>query len=104
MESKEWTAKPDEELRIPPEYITGLKYEVLILSSRKDFTPLDCKRYKRHGQVVTLYDVIWDTSEKNARREIIRQRVSWHNKIELLNIGCIIFPLPENEVSPPQAD
>jgi len=95
MESKEWIAKPDEELGIPVEYHTGLKYEVLILSSRKDFSPLMCKRYEREGQVVTLYDVIWDTSEKNARREITRQVVSWHNKIELVNIGCIVIPVPE---------
>jgi hypothetical protein len=105
MESKEWTAEPNEELRIPAEYLTGLKYEVVILSSRKDFAPLKCKRYERQGQVVTLYDVIWDTSKRNARREIIQQVVSWHEKIELLNIGCIIIPIPEIEVvSPPQAD
>lgn len=103
MESKEWTAKADEELQIPAEYLEGLKYEILVLSSKKVFS-FRCTDYAIKGQVITCNNAIMDTSKRNARGDVTLQRVSYHDKIHLINVGCMAIPIPESEVSSPQAD
>lgn len=102
MESQEWTANPEEELLIPPAYITNLKYEILILSSKKTFTfrCIDYERDKRDAFV--FHNVIMDTSTRNARGVITLQRVSYHDKVTLCNTGFMVIPIPKTdaEVSP----
>lgn len=102
MESKEWTAPPDEELRIPAEYLTGLVYEVIVLSAKKLFT-FKCGSYELSGQLSTFHRVIMDTSKRNARGDVTLQRVSYHEQITLGNTGFMLIPIPD-EVSPQPAD
>lgn len=94
MESKEWTAQPDSDLQIPAEYLTGLKYEILVLSSKKVFT-FRCASYKLKGQTTIFQRVIMDTSLRNARGQITLQRVSYHDKVILANVGFMAIPVPE---------
>lgn len=103
MESKEWTAKADEELRIPETYLKGLQYEILVLSSKKVFT-FRCVSYKLKGQTTIFRRVIMDTSMRNARGDITLHRVSYHDKVILANVGFMAIPVPETEASPPPAD
>ena len=107
MESKEWTAKAGEQLLIPAEYLTGLQYEILVLSSKKVFT-FRCANYELQGQTTIFNQVIMDTSKRNARGDVTLHRVSYHEHIILANVGFMAIPVPEteteSEVSPPQAD
>jgi hypothetical protein len=98
MESKEWTAKAGEELRIPAEYLTGLQYEILVLSSKKVFT-FRCVSYKLKGQTTIFHRVIMDTSLRNARGDITLHRVSYHERVILANTGFMAIPVPENDTS-----
>lgn len=100
MESKEWMAKPDEELQIPSEYLTGLQYEILVLSSKKVFT-FRCVSYDLKEQTTIFHRVIMDTSLRNARGDITLHRVSYHGQIVLANVGFMAIPVPESETSPP---
>lgn len=101
MESKEWTFRPDEPPLIPKEYLTGLKYEILVLSSKKLFQ-FKCTDYVLEGQVCTFNNVIMDTSVRNARGDVKLQRISYHETIVLGNTGFMAIPIPEaeGEVSP----
>ena len=93
MKSQEWTAKAGE-LRIPAEYLTGLKYEILVLSSKKVFT-FKCVSYDLKGQTTIFHRVIMDTSLRNARGDITLHRVSYHEQIILANVGFMAIPVPE---------
>ena len=103
MESKEWTAAPDEDLLIPEEYMIGLNYEIIVLSSKKVFT-FKCAEYSLEGNVYTLHRVIIDTSKRNARGQVTLQRVSYHEKVMLANVGFMAIPIPESEVSQQSGD
>ena len=93
MKSQEWTAAPGKELEIPAEYLTGLVYEILILSAKKTFT-FRCTDYKLDGQICTFNDVIMDTSLRNARGNVTLRRVSYHENIILANVGFMAIPIP----------
>lgn len=97
-ESIEWTAQPNEELKIPEEYLTGLKHEIIVLSSKKLFT-FKCTNYDLNGGICTFNRVVIDTSMRNARGQVTLQRVSYHEKVDLANVGFMAIPVPEAEVS-----
>lgn len=103
MESKEWEAKPGEELQIPAEYLTGLKYEILVLSSKKTFT-FRCVKYSLKGQTTIFQGVIMDTSKRNARGDVTLQRVSYHEQVILANVGFMAIPVPEESEASPQPE
>lgn len=105
MESKEWTALPNEELKIPEEYLTGLKYEIIVLSSKKLFT-FRCRDYSpgMTSNYCILSHVIIDTSKRNARGDVTLQRVSYHAEVILANVGFMAIPVPESEASETPAD
>ncbi|MBA7644868.1 hypothetical protein ES703_52615 [subsurface metagenome] len=46
LEQNQWQAGPDEELKIPEVYITQLKYEIVVLTQKKEFT-FRCSKYKQ---------------------------------------------------------
>jgi hypothetical protein len=100
MESKEWTAKAGEELRIPEGYLRDLKYEILVLSSKKVFT-FRCVSYNLKGQTTIFRRVIMDTSMRNARGDITLHRVSYHEQVILANTGFMTIPLPEENQGDP---
>lgn len=103
MESKEWTAKADEQLLIPEQYLTGLRYEILVLSSKKTFT-FRCTDYRLKGQTCIFNNVIMDTSKRNARGDVTLQRVSYHEKVILANTGFMAIPVPEESDTSQQPD
>ena len=93
--SKEWTAKPDEQLMIPEEYNRCFVYDITILSAKR-LMNFQCASYELDGQTCTFYDVILDTSEKNARGKVTLQRVSYHENVILGNTGFMAVPIPAN--------
>lgn len=103
MTSREWTGPPDKALPIPEEYVLGLKYEVLVLSSKKVFT-FKCVDYSREGGIFAFKGVIIDTSHRNARGQLTEYRISYHDEIVLANVGFMLIPLPEPSASETPAD
>lgn len=98
MESKEWTAQewtaePGAELRIPEQYLTDLRYDITVLSSKKLFL-FRCVGYSLDGNICTFHGVIIDTSKRNARGAVTLQRVSYHERVVLANVGFMAIPVP----------
>ena len=93
MYSQEWTAKPGEKLEIPEQFIRDLKWDIMVLSSKK-VTTLQCREYEQNG---ACWGVIWDTSEYNARGKMTLQRVSYHEVVYMVNVGFIAIPIPTPE-------
>lgn len=93
LKSQEWTAKPGELLEIPAEYLVDLKWDIMVLSSKK-VTTLQCREYDQNG---VCHGVIWDTSETNARGKVTLQRVSYHEVVYLVNVGFMAIPIPTPE-------
>jgi len=99
----QWQAGPDEEIRIPEIYITRLKYEVVVLDRKKEFT-FRCSEYEQvQGGAWRFANVIIDTSKLNAKGEVELKRVTYHPEIVLVNATVMIVPAPE-ELIPGEAD
>ena len=102
-EQNQWEAGPDEELRIPEAYITRLKYEIVVLDQKKEFT-FRCSEYKQvRGGAWRFANVIIDTSKLNARGDVELKRVTYHPEIVLANVPFMVVPAPE-KISPGEAD
>ncbi len=99
MQSREWTAVPEEKLKIPEEYYRDQNYEILILSAKKTFSQITCTDYELEGDVCKLHRVFIDTSEKNSRGKVTLQRVSYHEEVDLVNVGFMAIPLPRDSAS-----
>lgn len=97
MQSKEWTAKASEKLNFSDKDEKELKrcltYDVTILSAKRMMT-FQCGSYQLDGAICTFYDVLLDTSEKNARGTVTLQRVSYHERVILGNTGFMAIPIP----------
>lgn len=95
-EQNQWEAGPDEDLKIPEVYITQLKYEIVILGQKKEFT-FRCSKYKRgRGGAWRFANVIIDTSKLNAKGEVELKRVTYHPEIVLVNVPFMVVPAPED--------
>jgi hypothetical protein len=91
----QWEAGPDEELKIPEVYITQLKYEIVVLDQKKDFT-FRCSEYEQVPSGAWRFaNVIIDTSKLNAKGEMELKRVTYHPEIELVNVPFMVVPAPE---------
>ncbi|MBA7533271.1 hypothetical protein ES705_25506 [subsurface metagenome] len=94
-EHNQWQAGPDEELKIPSIYITRLKYEIVILGLKKDFT-FRCSEYEQvPGGAWRFANVIIDTSRLNAKGEVELKRVTYHPELELVNVPFMAIPAVE---------
>ncbi len=103
LEQNQWEAGPDEELSIPEVYITQLKYEIVILGQKKEFT-FRCSEYEWiEGGAWRFANVIIDSSKLNAKGEIELKRVTYHPEIVLVNVPFMAIPAPE-EISPGETD
>ncbi|MBA7652120.1 hypothetical protein ES703_59949 [subsurface metagenome] len=97
LEQNQWEAGPDEELSIPEVYITQLKYEIVILDQKKEFT-FRCSKYKKvRGGAWRFANVIIDTSKLNAKGELELKRVTYHPEIVLINATVMVLPALEKE-------
>ena len=102
-EQHQWEAGPDEELKIPEMYITQLKFEIVILGLKKEFT-FRCSKYKRvRGGSWRFTNVVIDTSKLNAKGDVELKRVTYHPKIELVNVPFMVVPAVE-ELTPEEPD
>jgi len=103
VEQHQWEAGPDEELKIPAVYITRLKYEIVVLDQKKEFT-FRCSKYKRvRGGAWRFANVIIDTSKLNAKGDVELKRVTYHPEIVLINATCMVVQAPE-EVTAEEPD
>ncbi len=95
LEQNQWEAGPDEELKIPEVYITQLKYEIVILDQKKEFT-FRCSEYEWiEGGAWRFANVIIDTSKLNAKGEVELKRVTYHPEIRLVNVPFMVMPAVE---------
>ena len=95
LEQNQWEAGPDEELKIPEVYITQLKYEIVVLDQKKEFT-FRCSEYEKVPSGAWRFaNVIIDTSKRNARGDVELKRVTYHPEIELVNVPFMVVPAPE---------
>ncbi|MBA7711713.1 hypothetical protein ES703_120679 [subsurface metagenome] len=90
----QWEAKPDEDLKIPEAYIRELKFEVVVFSSKRDFT-FRCKDFKAKSKTWLFEGVLIDTSKRNPQGEVYLKRLTYHPAISLVNVGFMIIPAPE---------
>jgi len=92
----QWEAEPDEELKIPESYITGLCYEIIVFNQKKTFT-FRCKSYKHQENGAWLFEnIIIDTSKRNPKGEVELKRVTYHPEAVLVNIPFMVIPAPES--------
>jgi len=102
-EQHQWEAEPDEELKIPEVFITRLKYEIVVLGQKKEFT-FRCSKYKKvRGGAWRFDHVIIDTSKLNAKGDVELKRVTYHPEIVLLNVPIMVVPAVEG-LGPGEAD
>ena len=97
LDQNQWEAGPDEELSIPEVYITQLKYEIVVLDQKKEFT-FRCSKYKQvKGGAWRFANVIIDTSKLNAKGDVELKRVTYHPEIVLANVPFMVVPAVETE-------
>lgn len=97
---REWTAEPDEELKIPEVYIKDLRYEVVVFTRKErggsDFT-FRCKSYKQTKNGEYRFGcVVIDTSKRNSKGEVDLVRLTYHPELALVNAAFMIVPAPES--------
>ncbi len=96
-EQDQWEAGPEEELKIPQVYITQLKYEIVVLDQKKEFT-FRCSEYKKvRGGAWRFANVIIDSSKLNAKGELELKRVTYHPEIVLVNATFMVVPAVETK-------
>lgn len=95
MEQNQWEAGPDEELKIPEVYVSRLKYEIVVLGQKKEFT-FRCSEYEQTpGGAWRFANVIIDTSKQNPKGDVDLKRVTYHPEIELVNVPFMVVPAVE---------
>jgi len=92
---KEWEGKP-EDVAIPEIYIKNLHHEIIVFARKErggsDFA-FRCKDYQRSSEGAWVFTgVIMDTSKLNPKGEVELARVTYHPKVELVNIGFMVVP------------
>ena len=100
LEQNQWEAGPDEELKISEVYITQLKYEIVVLDQKKEFT-FRCSDYTIKGisaRRCRFSNVIIDTSKLNAKGDVELKRVTYHPEIVLVNVPFMVLPAVEGQV------
>lgn len=94
-EQHQWEAGPDEELKIPEVFITRLKYEIVVLAQKKEFT-FRCSEYLFiEGNCWRFANVIIDTSKLNAKGDVELKRITYHPEIGLVNVPFMVVPAVE---------
>lgn len=101
FEQNQWEAGPNEELKIPEGYITGLKYEIVVFD-KKTFT-FRCRDYEyQEGNAWRFENIIIDTSKRNPAGEVELTRFTYHPEITLVNLPFMVIPAPEVSASDAQ--
>lgn len=98
FEQNQWEAGPGEDLAIPEAYVTGLKYEIVVLTEKKAYT-FRCADYEPMHEGANAWrciGVIIDTSKRNPKGEVTLKRLSYHPEVTLANVPFMAIPAPEN--------
>ncbi|KKN34642.1 hypothetical protein LCGC14_0791580 [marine sediment metagenome] len=95
----EWEAGPDEDLKVPREYIEDLKFEVIVFARKErggqDFT-FRCKDYSPvEGGAWSFDGVIIDTSKRDPSGDVTLKRLTYHPALSLVNVAFMVVPAPE---------
>jgi len=97
QEQNQWEAGPGEELKIPEIYIRRLKFEIVVFTTKKDFT-FRCSEYEQVPSGAWRFgNVIIDTSKRNAKGDVELKRVTYHPEIELVNVPFMVMQAVESE-------
>jgi len=95
FEQSQWEAGPNEDLKIPEGYITGLQYEIIVQWQKKTFT-FRCQNFsKREDNAWRFENIIIDTSKRNPKGEVDLKRLTYHPELILVNMGFLVVPAPE---------
>lgn len=98
-QSHEWNNEGDQPVVIPPEVVTDLKMEVVVMHPKKDFS-FQCRFAHKMDDGSWSFDhVVIDTSIRNDRGELVQTKLSYHPSIQLVNVPVMIIPVPEKESS-----
>ncbi|MBA7576927.1 hypothetical protein ES708_18769 [subsurface metagenome] len=101
LEQKQWEAGPGEDLKIPEVYISRLRFEIVVFTTKKEFT-FRCSGYELVPTGGWRFaNVIIDTSKLNPKGEVELQRLTYHPEIVLVNVPFMAIPAPEE---PGEAD
>ena len=96
-EQNQWEARPDEDLKVPEALIRQLKYEIVVLGQKKEFT-FRCSEYKQvRGGAWQFAKVIIDTSKLNAKGDVELKRVTYHPELVLANVPFMVVPAVEEK-------
>jgi hypothetical protein len=91
----QWEAEPDEELKVPKDYIENLKWEIIVFGKR-EFTFRCREYYSVEGSGAWTFEgVIIDTSKKDPLGNITLKRITYHPAVSLVNMGFMVIPAPE---------
>ena len=94
QEQNQWEAGPGEEIKIPEVYISRLKFEIVVFTTKKEFT-FRCSEYEQvPGGGFRFANVIIDTSKLNPKGEVELQRFTYHPEIHLVAVPFMIIPAP----------
>jgi len=93
-EQHQWESTPDEEMKIPEVFITQLKYEIVVLVQKKEFT-FRCSEYGVYEGRYQFKNVIIDTSKLNTKGDVELKRVTYHPEIALVNVPFMVLPAEE---------
>ena len=90
----EYVAQPGEELRLPEEYKAYFVYDVKILTT-KPMRSFQCRCYDADpsGKTWVFSDVIFDTSEYNARGNLKTLKATYYPELILANVGFMAVPI-----------
>jgi len=107
LEQNQWEAGPGEELKIPEVYLNQLKFEIVVLGQKKEFT-FRCSEYEWiEGAAYRFANVIIDTSEtrkgEGGATIVELKRLTYHPEIHLVNTPFMAVPALE-ELVPGEAD
>lgn len=95
FEQAQWEAEPNEDLRIPKAYITGLRFEIIAFTQKKTFT-FRCASFEEEGRSYRFENVIIDTSKRNPQGDVELKRVSFHPELILVNMSFMVLPAKES--------
>jgi len=98
-QQNQWQAGPDEEIKIPEVYITRLKYEIVVLDQKKEFT-FRCSNYEFKAIGVCQFsNVIIDSSKLNRKGKVVLKRITYHPEIVLANVPFMVIPAEEASIA-----
>jgi len=100
----QWEAPRHEDLKIPEVYITQLKYEIVVLGLKKEFT-FRCSWFDKDPTGLWNFEnVIIDSSKLDPQGEVELKRLTYHPEVSLSDVPFMVLPVlpaPEEDSATP---